>query len=130
MKIVIQDGRIVGTATDAYEGPDDFIQVDEWDFGTALEDYCVENGELVFRQRIPEEVSIGQCRLALYDLHGIYKDEDFMALVNVLPQDHRERATLQLRTRTSVRFDNELVDAICTAKGWDKAALFIHAGQQ
>ena len=79
---------------------------------------------------VPQEVSMGQCRLALFDLHGIETDAEFYALADFLPEELRPRARLQLSTRQSVRYDNELVIAICEANGWDREALFVHGAAQ
>lgn len=79
---------------------------------------------------IPQEVSMGQCRLALFDLHEIKTDEQFYALADVLPEELRPRARLQLSTRQSVRYDNELVVAFCAAMGWDRDQLFIYGAAQ
>ena len=78
----------------------------------------------------PQEVSMGQCRLALFDLHEIKTDAEFYALADVLPEDARPRARLQLATRQSVRYDNELVVAFCAAMGWDRDQLFIYGAAQ
>ena len=78
--------------------------------------------------RIPQEVSMGQCRLALFDQHGLETDEQFFALVDQLPEDQRARALLELRTRPTVRRDNPLVEALGLANEWDLDALFIYAG--
>lgn len=86
--------------------------------------------EPVYWLPVPAEVSIAQCRLALFDKHGIETDDQFYALAGVLPEEARPRALLQLRTRTTVRYDNELVIAFCEAKGWDRDALFIYAANQ
>lgn len=79
---------------------------------------------------VPQEVTMGQCRLALFDLHGIESDAQFYALADILPEEARPRARLQLATRQSVRYDNELVIAICEANGWDREALFVHGALQ
>lgn len=79
---------------------------------------------------VPQEVSMGQCRLALFDLHEIKTDEEFYALADVLPEGLRPRARLQLSTRQSVRYDNELVIAFCEAKGWDRETLFVYGAKQ
>lgn len=79
---------------------------------------------------VPQEVSMGQCRLALFDLHGIETDGEFYALADFLPEELRPRARLQLSTRQSVRYDNELVIAFCEAKGWDREALFVYGATQ
>lgn len=80
----------------------------------------------------PPEVTMAQCRLALYDLHGIpiENDDEFYALADVLPEENRVRARFELRTRATVRYDNILVIAICATKGWDRDELFIYGAQQ
>ena len=78
--------------------------------------------------RVPQEVTMGQCRLALFDQHGIETDEQFFALVDQLPEAQRARALLELRTRPTVRRDNTLVQALGLANGWDLDALFVYAG--
>lgn len=76
---------------------------------------------------IPAEVTMAQCRLALFDKHGIETDEEFYGLVDILPEDSRVRARLELRTRPTVRYDNPLVIAFCNAMEWDRDELFIYA---
>ena len=78
--------------------------------------------------RVPQEVTMGQCRLALFDRHGIETDEQFLALVGQLPEAERARALLELRTRPTVRRDNPLVLALGQAMDWDLDALFVYAG--
>lgn len=129
MKIIIRDGKIAGAATDDYAGPDEFLQMPEVENFNL--DYCsLVGGELVYGEPVPQEVSMGQCRLALFDLHGIKTDAQFYALADVLPEELRPRARLQLSTRQSVRYDNELVIAFCEANDWDRDALFIYANNQ
>lgn len=130
MKILIRDGKVIAAATDEYIGPDEYIQIEDIVDPFNLEYYTLVDGELVYGEPVPAEVTMGQCRLSLFDLHGIRTDDQFYALVDVIPEDQRERALLQLRTRTTVRYDNELVQAICAAKGWNADELFFHANQQ
>lgn len=82
--------------------------------------------------QVSQEVSMAQCRLALYDLHGIpiENDEDFYALTDILPEADRPRARFELRTRGTVRYDNPLVIAFCAAMGWDRDQLFIYGAAQ
>ncbi|WP_159913005.1 hypothetical protein [Pantoea sp. 18069] len=77
--------------------------------------------------RVPQEVSMAQCRLALFDQHNIQTDEQFFALVDLLPEAERARAVLELRTRPTVRRDNALVVLLGDAMGWDLDALFVYA---
>ncbi len=79
---------------------------------------------------VPQEVTMAQCRLALYDLHQIKTDEQFYALTDLLPEDKRERALLELRTRPTVRYDNQLVIAFCAAMDWDRDELFEYGALQ
>lgn len=81
---------------------------------------------------VPQEVSMAQCRLALYGLHGIpiETDEGFYALADILPEADRARARFELRTRGTVRYDNPLVIAFCAAMGWDRNELFIYGAAQ
>lgn len=81
---------------------------------------------------VPEEVTMAQCRLALFDLHGIdiVEDAQFFALADILPEADRVRARFELRSRGTVRYDNPLVIAFCTAMGWDREALFIYGAAQ
>ena len=79
---------------------------------------------------IPHEVSMGQCRLALFDIHNIQTEQEFLALTDMLPEDQRARARIELSTRPTVRFDNPLVQGVCAAKGWNAAELFIYGAQQ
>lgn len=78
----------------------------------------------------PMEVTMRQCRLALFDQHGVNTDEDFYGLVNSLPLSDRPRALLELRTSPTVRRDSPLVQALAAARGWDLGALFLYAVQQ
>ena len=72
-------------------------------------------------------VTAAQCRLALYDKYGIASDEDFIQLVDILPDSLKERAILELRTCTVVERDHPLVVAIADAKGWNLDELFSYA---
>ena len=79
---------------------------------------------------VPQEVTMGQCRLALFDKYRIETDEEFLALTDMLPEVQRARARLELRTRPTVRFDSDLVQGLCAAMGWNAAELFIYAAAQ
>lgn len=51
MKILIRDNKIIGTATDAYEGPEEFIQT-LLDINLSKLEWCsVVNGQLVFDRK-------------------------------------------------------------------------------
>lgn len=78
---------------------------------------------------VPQEVTMGQCRLALFDTHGIENDEMFLALADILPPEDRPRALVEMTTRPTVRYDNPLVQALCDANGWDRDELFRYAAK-
>jgi hypothetical protein len=78
--------------------------------------------------RVPQEVTMGQARLALFDQHGIETDEQFFAMVDMLPEADRARARLELRTRPTVRRENPLVQLLGQDMAWDLDALFVYAG--
>lgn len=130
MKLIIQDGCIAATATDEYAGPDDYMPAPDGFDETRMADYEVLDGQLVMRVVVPAEVSMGQCRLALFDIHKIKTEQEFLALTDLLPEDQRARARIELSTRPTVRFDNPLVQGVCEAKGWSAAELFIYAAAQ
>ncbi len=66
MKLIIQNNRIAGTATDAYTGPDEFIDAPA-DFDvTRLSEYVMADGVAsIPPPGIPQEVTMRQARLAL-----------------------------------------------------------------
>ena len=65
MKIIIQDGRIAGTATDEYTGPDEYITAPE-DFDPArMADYVVADGQITLPSQVPESVTRAQGKAAL-----------------------------------------------------------------
>lgn len=121
MKLIIQNSCVAAEATADYMGPMDWI--------VAPEGYVAGSFILPGQSApVPQEVTMGQCRLALFDKHGIETDEEFLALTDMLPEVQRARARLELGTRPTVRFDNPLVQGLCAAKGWDAAELFTYAG--
>ena len=63
MKLLIQNNRIAGTATDAYTGPDEFMATPEGFDLDKMGDYVVTDG--VLTKRIPQAVTMRQARLAL-----------------------------------------------------------------
>lgn len=79
---------------------------------------------------VPYRVTMGQCRLALFDKCGIETDEQFYALVQVLPEKDQARAKLELRTRVNVERDHPLVVAAGAALDWNLDELFRYAAKQ
>ena len=66
MKLIIQNNRIAGTATDAYTGPDAYIDAPA-DFDLErMGDYVVDGGTVsIPSPGVPQSVSMRQARLAL-----------------------------------------------------------------
>ena len=106
----------------------DGVWLQQWQI-VALSPEQIEANQIAL---VPQEVSMAQCRLALYGLHGvpIETDEGFYALADILPEADRPRARFELRTRGTVRYDNPLVIAFCAAMGWDRNELFVYGAAQ
>jgi len=67
MKLIIQNNRIAGTATDAYTGPDAYIDAPA-DFDLErMGDYVVDGGTVsIPSPGVPQSVTMRQARLALH----------------------------------------------------------------
>ncbi|GKT21638.1 hypothetical protein [Acidovorax sp. SUPP3334] len=77
--------------------------------------------------RVPDEVNMGQARLALFDLGKLATVE---AALNAMPDPGRTRARIEWDFRPTVRRDSPLVAQLGGALGLDASALdelFIHA---
>ena len=84
MKILIRDGKIIGAATDEYEGPEEFISSeDEID----IDQYHITDGQLVIK--IPESVTMRQARLVLLQ-QGILDDVE--TAINTIEDEATRRA--------------------------------------
>jgi len=74
--------------------------------------------------RVPEEVSMGQARLALYEHDKLAAVE---ALLNAMSEPARTRARIEWDYRPTVRRDSPLVAQLGAALDLDLDDLFIHA---
>lgn len=84
MKILIREDKIVGTATDEYTGPEEFIEsVEDID----IEQYQVTAGQITVK--IPKQVTMRQARLALLQ-QGILNDVE--TAINTIEDDALKQA--------------------------------------
>lgn len=77
--------------------------------------------------RVPEEISMGQARLALFDLGMLATVE---TALNAMAEPARSRSRIEWDFRPTVRRDSPLVAQLGGALGLDASALdalFIHA---
>lgn len=121
MKLIIQNNRIAGTATDAYTGPDAFIDAPpDYD---QTKTYEVVNGALV--QAVPKAVSRFQARMAIRGA-GLFDAVEAMMAAPETPVAAKEAwASAQEFERTS-----PTVAGMAAALGMTEAqldALFIAA---
>ena len=65
MKIIIQDGRIAGTATDEYTGPDEYIDAPADFDADRMGEYVYADGALTLEHVIPQQVARAQGKAAL-----------------------------------------------------------------
>ncbi|GKS93229.1 hypothetical protein [Acidovorax sp. SUPP2825] len=78
-------------------------------------------------ERAPEEVSMGQARLALHDMG---QTEAVEAAISAMPEPDQTRARIEWERRPTVRRDSPLVAMLASALDLDLDALFIHAAKQ
>lgn len=65
MKLLIQNSHIIGTATDAYTGPDEFVTAPD-DFDVAkMSDYVIVDGLVTLPVKVPQVLTIRQARRVL-----------------------------------------------------------------
>ena len=65
MKILIQNGRITGTATDEYTGPDEYIDAPADFDAERMGDYVYADGVLTLEHVVPQQVARAQGKAAL-----------------------------------------------------------------
>ena len=69
MKLIIQNDRIVGTATDDYTGPDAFIDEPEGFDAHRLAEYRLVDDELVLPEPLPDVISRAQGKSTLIHMN-------------------------------------------------------------
>ena len=102
MKLIIQNTRVVATATDGYTGPDAYIPA-PGDFNLArLGEYVYENGELVLpAPPIPTSCTPAQGLIALYALKQLSEQDILDAIAQITDPVQRYTATIGYQRATT-----------------------------
>jgi hypothetical protein len=111
MKLIIQHGRIAGTATDAYAGPDAFIAAPV-DFDMArMGEYVVADGAASLPlPGVPQQVTMRQACIQL-EIDGLLDDVE--AVVATLPKVYQ----IEWQRAAVVYRDNALVEMVRQQRG-------------
>ena len=117
MKLIIQNTRIVGTATGDYTGPDAYIDAPE-DFDASRE-YSVIDGQLV--PVVPTAVTPRQARLALLQIGKL--DAVAAALAAIPDAAVRTAAQVEWEYATVIERNSPLVAGLATGLGLTDADL-------
>lgn len=127
MKLIIQSSRVIGTATDEYAGPEEFITAPE-DFDDAhFGDYIVTDGVLSIA--VPQSVTMRQARLALLGA-GLLSSVD--AAIAGMAEPDKTVAQITWEFAATVDRQFGMVPTLAAALGMTEAqidALFIAAAQ-
>lgn len=110
MKLLFKDGKAIAVATDDYVGDCESAAVPEDFDESKWESYVLVDGTPVLPKIIPQEVSIRQAVLALYNA-GLLDDVE--ALVATLPRPYQ----LEWERASVVRRDNGLVEIVRQQQG-------------
>jgi len=128
LKLIIQQNRIAGTATDDYTGPAQFVTAPP-DFDIErLGEYTVTDGTPTLPlPGIPQSVTMRQARLALLEAGLLASVETAIA---TLPSPQKEAAAIEWEYAQEVQRSSGLVPQMAAALGMTDAdldALFVHA---
>jgi hypothetical protein len=118
MKILIQNNRISGTATDAYMGPDEFISAPENFDASLIDKYAIVAGELKLIP--PEQVTMRQARLALLSVGLLSSVND---AISSLPSPQKEAAQIEWEYAAVVQRSSGLVPTMGAALGMTETQL-------
>lgn len=127
MKLIIQNTRVAGTATDDYAGPDEFITAPENFDVSRLGDYLVTDG--VLSVAVPQSVTMRQARLALLGA-GLLASVD--AAIAGMPEPDKTIAQITWEFAATVDRQYGMVPQLATALGMTETQiddLFIAAAQ-
>jgi len=115
MKLIIQNNRIAGTATDAYTGPDAYIDAPA-DFDLErMGDYVFEGGTVsIPPPGVPQSVTMRQARLALHAA-GLLAGVD--AAIAAMPEPDRTAAQITWEFAATVDRQFGMVPALAAAMG-------------
>ena len=111
MKLIIQQNRIAATATDAYTGPDEYIDAPE-DFDAArMGEYVYADGALTLEHVVPQQVARAQGKAALI---GAGMWPSVLAFVAAI-EDDTERALAEV--------------ALHDTQNWQRSSPFLNAAK-
>lgn len=118
MKLLIQNTKIVGTATDEYDGPEMFVLAPDDFTLSMLDTHQYIDGQVVLK--IPTSVTMRQARLALLQV-GLLASVD--AAIDALPSPQKEAARIEWDYSNEVHRDQAFVQTLGTALGLDATGL-------
>ena len=130
MKILIQNSRIAGTATDEYAGPDEYIDAPADFDAERMGDYVYADGALTLEHVVPQQVARAQGKAALI---GAGMWPSVLAFVAAIEDDtQRLLAEVALHDTQHWQRNSPFLSSAKTALGLDDAqldALFVAAAQ-
>jgi len=130
MKLIIQNNRIAGTATDAYTGPDAYIDAPADFDPSRMGDYVFEGGTVsIPPPGVPQSVTMRQARLALHAA-GLLAGVD--AAIAAMPEPDKTQAQITWEFAATVDRQFGMVPALAAAMGMTDAQiddLFIAAAK-
>lgn len=124
MKLIIQNNRIAATATDAYTGPDEYIDAPS-DFDvTRLGEYRYEDGALVLPAPPPPTTCTpAQGLIALYALKQITEQDILNAIAQIPDPVQRYTATIGYQRATTWERGSATMQAMAQLLGLTEADL-------
>ena len=133
MKLIIQNSRIVATATDDYTGPDTHIPAPE-DFDQShMANYIYENGELVLpAPPPPTSCTPAQGLIALYALKQITEQDILDAIAQIPDPVQRYTATIGYQRAITWQRGSATMTTMAQLLGLNSAdldALFAYAAE-
>ena len=133
MKLIIQNSRIAATATDDYNGPDEFITAPS-DFDQShMANYIYENGELVFPAPPPPTTCTpAQGLIALYALKQITEQYILDAIAQIPDPVQRYTATIGYQRATTWQRGSATMTTMAQLLGLtdeELDALFVYAAE-
>jgi len=121
MKLIFQNNRIIGTATDEYSGADTFITA-PFDFEIErMSDYVISDGVISLPPTgIPQVVTMRQARLALLQAELL---PAVSAAINSLPSPQKEAAGIEWEYSQTVERNRGFVLLLGDALGLTETQL-------
>ena len=130
MKILIHDGRIAGTATDDYVGPDEYLPAPADFDADRMGEYVYADGALTLEHVVPQQVARAQGKAALI---GAGMWPSVLAFVAAIEDDtQRLLAEVALHDTQHWQRNSQFLSSAKTTLGLDDAqldALFLAASK-